>query len=88
MTLLSALQFTEGDAKQFPFGVSAQAAADLLRSLGDQIESGEICVISVSVTGLASANEYAKTNVHLVLIEKQAGNSQDANEFGSSEQDS
>ena len=85
MALLSALQLTKGDAQQFPFGVSPQAAADLLRKLGDKIESGEVCIMSVNVTGLASTNEYAKTDLRLILIEKWEGSGQSDDEAHISE---
>jgi hypothetical protein len=67
---LSAMQYTEGDSKLFPFGLSPKAAAEALRSLGDKIESGEICLESVRLVNLAQANAYAKTCLRLVLIEK------------------
>ncbi len=78
---LSALQFTEIDANLFPFGISPKAVADTLRSLGDKVESGELCVQSARVTGLASATGYAHTSVRLVLIEKQGDKSLISNDL-------
>jgi len=68
--VLSAVQFTEKDSKLFPFGVSATAAAAALRSLGDMVESGAVCLESVRVVNLAEADDYARTSLRLVLIEK------------------
>jgi hypothetical protein len=67
---LSAMQFTKGDSNQFPFGLSAKAAAEALRSLGDKVESGEVCLESVRLVNVAQENNYAKTCLRLVLIEK------------------
>lgn len=70
---LSAIEFTEIENSRFPFGLSAKAAADTLRKIGDMLESGELCIHSARVTGIAATNDYSKTIIRLILTEKHVG---------------
>jgi len=71
---LSAIEFAQIENSRFPFGVSPKAVAETLRKIGDMVESGELCVHSARVAGLAVTNDYSKTSIRLVLIEKYEGN--------------
>ena len=82
---LSAIEFTEIENNRFPFGLSPKSVADTLRKIGDMVESGELCVHSARVLGLAATHDYAKTSIRLVLTERHADRSQadaDTNPFG------
>jgi hypothetical protein len=67
---LSALEFAQIENSRFPFGVSPKSVADTLRKIGDMVESGELCVHSARVVGLAVPNDYSKTSIRLVFTEK------------------
>jgi hypothetical protein len=67
---LSAIEFAQIENNRFAFGVSPKAVADTLRKIGDMVESGELCVHSARVVGLAVTNDYSKTGIRLVLAEK------------------
>jgi len=70
---LSAIEFAQIENSRFPFGVSPKAVAETLRKIGDMVESGELCVHSARVIGLAVTNDYSKTSIRLVLTEKYEG---------------
>lgn len=68
---LSALQAAGADAHNLPFGVSADATARLLRELSDKVASGEICIQSARVVGFTTADDYTRTSLRLVFVERQ-----------------
>jgi len=37
------------------------------------LESGELCIHSARVTGIAATNDYSKTIIRLILTEKHVG---------------
>jgi hypothetical protein len=79
---LSAIEFAQIENSQFAFGVSPKAVAETLRKIGDMVESGELCVQSARVTGLAITNDYSKTSIRLVLMEKYEGSGRTKTDVG------
>jgi len=79
---LSAIEFAQIENSRFPFGVSPKAVAETLRKIGDMVESGELCVHSARVMGLAVTNDYSKTSIRLVLIEKYEGSGRTGTDVG------
>jgi len=72
---LSVMDFSGIEGNRFPFGLSAKTAADTLRRLGDLVESGELCLQSARVVGVAGPNQYAQTVIRLVVTEKRESTS-------------
>jgi len=79
---LSAIEFAQIENSRFAFGVSPKAVAETLRKIGDMVESGELCVHSARVMGLAVTNDYSKTSIRLVLMEKSEGNGRPKTDVG------
>lgn len=68
---ISALDFS-GCSNRYGFAASSERAAGALRKLADDIESGEVLLQSVRVTGLVQVDDYAKTGIRIVVAEKLA----------------
>ena len=71
---ISAYEFARpmNSASGYCFGVDGRTAAEALRKLAEDIESGACLFQSARVTSLASGDDFTTTGVRLVLVETKA----------------
>jgi hypothetical protein len=68
---LSAMNFAaSANGDEYAFGVDVVKTAAVLRELADKIETREMLMQSVRVSGMANHEDFTLTSVRLVIAEK------------------